>query len=83
MHVLDRFRAGLALAPVYLACDNNPAALHDVMLWLAERHNIASAGLVEDYVPSRGGNKRCVARRLQAEGFNARYADYREGFTAS
>ena len=83
LHVLDRYRSGHALAPVYLACDNNPAPLRDVMLWLAARHKIATAGLVEDYLPSRGGNKRCSAGRLQAEGFCARYADYREGFAAT
>ncbi|NNL56170.1 MAG: sugar nucleotide-binding protein, partial [Pseudomonadales bacterium] len=35
VHLLNRYYAGQPLAPVYLACDNHPAPLRDVMLWLA------------------------------------------------
>ncbi|MBT8140507.1 MAG: NAD(P)H-binding protein [Gammaproteobacteria bacterium] len=82
-HLLARAEQGESLADLYLACDGASAALREVMEWLARQNGIDTALLREDYRPGRGGNRRCVPRRLQAEGFRFSYPSYREGFEAA
>ncbi|MGB5325805.1 MAG: NAD-dependent epimerase/dehydratase family protein [Pseudomonadales bacterium] len=81
-HLLARAGRGEALADIYLGCDGNSAPLREIMLWLAEREHIAVDQLCADYLPGRGGNRRCRPARLQAEGFVPQYASFREGFAA-
>ncbi|CAA9891832.1 Ketopantoate reductase ApbA/PanE domain-containing protein [Candidatus Methylobacter favarea] len=71
---------GLALEQCYLASDDDPAPLWNVISWLAERMNcpppvIQSAG-------SKGGmNKRCINTRLKALGYQFKYPGYKEGYS--
>ncbi|NNC55499.1 MAG: NAD(P)H-binding protein [Pseudomonadales bacterium] len=81
-HLLARAVNGKALASLYLACDGASAALREVMEWLARQQGIDPAQLRDDYRPGRGGNRRCVPRRLQQEGFHFSYPSFREGFEA-
>ncbi|MDA8694063.1 sugar nucleotide-binding protein [Pseudomonadales bacterium] len=70
------------LAPCYLAVDNQPALLRDVMEWLAVQQGIQVETLQDSEAPIRGGNKRCNNATLLETGFVLQYPDYRAGFAA-
>lgn len=80
--LLMRFFAGKTLHPIYLGSDGNPAALHDVMCWLSKKQGIDPEALTADYLPNRGGNKRCCGKRLEEHGFEYQFKDYRMGYSA-
>ena len=82
VHLIDRYARGEPLESVYLASDGQPAPLREVMEWLAEDRGIALPGLIDDYRPTRGGNKRCRATRLCNEGFTPLFANFRHGFAS-
>lgn len=82
VHLIDRYARGETLESVYLASDGHPAPLREVMEWLAEDRGIALPGLIDDYRPTRGGNKRCRATRLCNEGFTPLFANFRHGFAS-
>ncbi|MCC5811882.1 MAG: SDR family oxidoreductase [Ectothiorhodospiraceae bacterium] len=70
-------------APVYLGVDDEPAPMHLVTDWLAERLGLlpcprrsGSAGGI------RGSNKRCNNKLLVSSGFSFRYPDFRQGYEA-
>lgn len=67
------------LEPVYLATDNEPATLFDVLEWMKDRigdvepdHNVPEA--------TRRANRRCSNKRLRELGYEFRYSNYREGY---
>lgn len=71
--------AGAALQPYYLASDNEPVPLWDVIAWLAARMDCPPprpkmvAGNTE-------GNKRCDNRRLKTLGYRFRYPSFKDGY---
>jgi nucleoside-diphosphate-sugar epimerase len=71
--------AGRCLEQCYLASDDDPAPLWDVVSWLAERMHCppSTVKVVGDDAPM---NKRCDNRRLKALGYQFRYPSYREGY---
>lgn len=74
----------LASAPIqscYLACDDDPAPLWDVIAWLAERHGFAApqALVAAEDAPR---NKRCDNGRLKQLGYRFIYPSYRDGYAA-
>ncbi|MDY6891164.1 MAG: SDR family oxidoreductase [Pseudomonadota bacterium] len=76
-HLLQQALRGLALKPLYLASDDQPAPIHAVMEWLA-----AALGVeIRQRQPVRhGGSKRCSNRRLRASGYRFRHPDFRSGY---
>jgi nucleoside-diphosphate-sugar epimerase len=68
-------------ASCYVGSDYAPAALGEVMGWLAGQLDVPPppTGPVER---SRGGNKRCRNDRLVATGFAFTFPTYREGYAA-
>jgi nucleoside-diphosphate-sugar epimerase len=71
--------AGRALDACYLASDDDPAPMWEVVSWLAERQQcpppvVKAAG---DDAPM---NKRCNNARLKALGYRFLYPGYREGY---
>ncbi|WP_431064532.1 sugar nucleotide-binding protein [Methylotuvimicrobium sp.] len=70
---------GERLDNLYLASDDNPAPMWDVISWLAQQMNsqppIAKPA---DNVPDQ--NKRCRNSRLKTLGFRFKYPTYREGY---
>ncbi|HXH03795.1 MAG TPA: SDR family oxidoreductase [Candidatus Competibacteraceae bacterium] len=68
-------------APLYLAVDDEPAPLHEVLAWLAQRLELPAPPIVNPPLPA-GQNKRCRNARLRATGFVFRYPSYREGYGA-
>ncbi|MAK89700.1 MAG: NAD(P)-dependent oxidoreductase [Oleibacter sp.] len=71
--------AGEALEEIYLATDDEPATLFDVLEWMKDRigdvepdHDVPEA--------SRRANRRCSNKRLRALGYEFKYSNYREGY---
>lgn len=71
---------GVALEPVYLGVDDEPAALHEVIAWLRERLGVSH--WAEPAVSRRAGSKRCSNARARALGWTPRYPSWREGYAA-
>jgi len=73
-----------ATLPVYVGVDEEPAAMHDVLRFLAEELGVGPvpAATVEPGDVSSRGNKRCRSARLRKSGFVFEYPTYREGYRA-
>lgn len=77
-HLLRLAAEGQALQPVYLASDDAPTPIHEVMEWLAERMGVT----IRRRQPiRRSGSKRCSNRLLRASGYRFIYPDFRRGYT--
>jgi len=79
VHLTQRALSGQALAPVYLASDNEPARLDEVVAWL-RRQLPCQPPATDARSGSRAGSKRCSNHRLRATGFEFTYPDYRSGY---
>lgn len=77
--LLEQRLVGHKLEPYYLASDDDPAPLWDVVSWLAERLHCAPP--VAKAVGSNAVmNKRCRNRRLKDLGYQFQYPGYKEGY---
>lgn len=76
-----------APAATYLASDQRPARLHEVLAWLAAELGAEPPGPVErDRGAAADGSlpgKRCIPRRLLDEGFEFRFPTWRDGYAAT
>lgn len=79
LFLLDKMQTGENLQSCYLASDNDPAPLWDVMCWIASQysHPAASGLILSSDAPQ---NKRCSNARLRALGYEFLYPGYREGY---
>ena len=80
-------------APLYLAVDDDPAPLDEVLSWLAAQLGVPEPPLATD-LPLKPGagagdpalrmraSKRCRNARLHASGFQFCYPSYRDGYAA-
>ncbi|MEC4749326.1 SDR family oxidoreductase [Methylomicrobium sp. Wu6] len=77
--LFTRRLAGAALDSCYLASDDDPAPMWEVVSWLAERQHCPPPVIkpVGDDVPM---NKRCDNSRLKALGYRFLYASYKESY---
>lgn len=78
-HLIALDRAGQPLAPLYLASDDAPTPISEVMGWLAEQLGVT---ITTRRPVRRGGSKRCSNLRLKASGYRFRYPDFRAGFAS-
>jgi nucleoside-diphosphate-sugar epimerase len=71
--------AGRALEACYLASDDDPAPMWEVVSWLAERQHCSPPAIkvAGDDAPM---NKRCNNARLKALGYRLLYPSYRQGY---
>jgi len=74
-------------APTYIASDEAPVPLGDVITWLAAKLGVPVPPLEDapddTKPPYRGdGNKRCQGALLRASGYGFRYPTFREGYGA-
>jgi nucleoside-diphosphate-sugar epimerase len=67
------------LDALYLASDCEPAALHNVMMWLASQLKVEATQTMQSPLRRRT-SKRCDNTRLLATGYTFRYPSYREGY---
>lgn len=78
-HLLQLAHDGQELDTCYLASDDKPTPIHEVMHYLAELYGLQPTATRP---VGRGGSKRCSNRRLKATGYQFIYPDYRAGFAA-
>lgn len=76
--LLGRALSGVALESVYIATDNEPAAQHEVLDWLADRMGLPRLAHVAN--PEGKCNKRLANQRLMQLGYRWQYPGYREGY---
>lgn len=78
-HLIERNRLGQPVEPLYLASDDEPAPMAEVVNWLAMQMKVDQAR----FAPDEGGlGKRCDNARLKASGYVFQYPNYREGYEA-
>ena len=78
-YLIERQRRGEPIEQLYLASDNEPAPMAEVVNWLAMQLKVDRAR----FAPNSGGlGKRCSNRRLHESGYQFRYPDYRAGYAA-
>lgn len=79
--LVNRALNGEPLEQIYLATDDQPAPLYEILEWMKDR-----IGDVEpDYdLPeaTRRANRRCSNKRLRDLGYQFKYANYQEGYDA-
>lgn len=71
--------AGAELDSCYLASDDDPAPLWEVVSWLAERQHCPSP-VIKEVGEEAAKNKRCRNARLKALGYRFLYSGYRQGY---
>lgn len=76
--LLEQRLAGRPLADCYLASDDEPATLWEVMTWLAGQ--LRSSPPAPERKDGAGMNKRCANARLKALGYRFGYPGYRNGY---
>jgi nucleoside-diphosphate-sugar epimerase len=77
--LLEQRLAGKALAQCYLASDDDPAPMWEVMTWLADRLHYPPP-VVKAVDGDAGMNKRCRNARLKALGYQFHYPSYKDGY---
>ncbi|MGJ8513872.1 Protein YeeZ [Carnimonas sp. R-84981] len=77
--LIERYQQGDAVDDIYLASDDEPATLYEVMTWLAQRLDVTPSQQL-DASARRRSNKRCSNARLKAQGYRFRYPSFREGY---
>jgi nucleoside-diphosphate-sugar epimerase len=77
--LLDQRLAGVPLKQCYLASDDDPAPMWEVMNWLAERLN-CQPPTVKAVDDNACMNKRCSNARLKALGYQFQYPSYKDGY---
>jgi nucleoside-diphosphate-sugar epimerase len=77
--LLEQRLAGKALAQCYLASDDDPAPMWEVMTWLTDRLH-CPAPIIKAVDADAGMNKRCSNARLKALGYRFQYPSYKDGY---
>ncbi|MFZ2313891.1 MAG: SDR family oxidoreductase [Methylobacter sp.] len=77
--LLDQQLASVPLKQCYLASDDDPAPMWDVMNWLAERLHCQPA-TVKAIDDNTGMNKRCSNAQLKALGYQFQYPSFKDGY---
>jgi len=78
--LLEQRLAGKALAQCYLASDDDPAPMWEVMTWLADRLHCPPPS-VKKADADAGMNKRCSNARIKALGYRFQYPSYKDGYS--
>jgi len=71
--------AGAALERCYLASDDDPAPMWEVVSWLAERQQCPPP-VIKTVGDDASMNKRCDNARLKTLGYRFRYPGYKDGY---
>ena len=80
--IVDKKIAGQQLSSIYLASDDDPAPLWEIIAWLATRLDIPPPG--KKYLaPDVDQNKRCRNTRLKELGYHFLYPSYTDGYEVS
>lgn len=79
-HLLAQRLAGTTLKTCYVASDNAPAPLGEVVTWLAQQLGCAAPSAREATPISPTQNKRCRNDKVTELGYAFRYGDYQSGY---
>ncbi|MFZ2168571.1 MAG: NAD-dependent epimerase/dehydratase family protein [Methylococcaceae bacterium] len=77
--LLERRLAGVALEQCYLASDDDPAPLWEVMWWLAE-HLKCQPPTIKSVDKDCEMNKHCNNQRLKSLGYKFSYPSFKDGY---
>jgi nucleoside-diphosphate-sugar epimerase len=77
--LLEQSLQGIALEQCYVASDDDPATMWEVMSWLAKQMNCQSP-LIKTNNNEIVMNKRCNNQRLKKLGYHFQYPDYKTGY---
>lgn len=77
--IINKALAGDALDECYLATDQEPATLFDVLEWMKDRIGDVDPDKNVGEV-SRRANRRCSNKRLLELGYEFKYSNYQEGY---
>jgi len=78
-YLLEQSLASVALQQYYLASDNDPAPMWDVISWMAERLGLEPP-LIKALDKTAKSNKRCNNQLLTDLGYKFKYPDYKSGY---
>lgn len=81
-HLIRLNAQGSALEPLYLASDNEPVDLNEVIIWLAEHLGLTINTQPSEQAKRRSGNKQCSNRRMLDSAYQLHYPTFREGYQA-
>ena len=79
-HLIRKASKPERLESIYLASDNEPVDLNEVILWLADALNVTISMEKTEQVSRRSGNKKCANRRMLSSGYVLRYSSYKDGY---
>lgn len=77
--VIKKLLAGEPLLPCYLASDNDPAPIWEVMNWIARQYAYPAPAAL-NLTAEASQNKRCCNAGLAALGYEFLFPTYREGY---
>ena len=79
--LIDKFRLGQVLEPIYLGCDDDPAPAWTVNAWLAEQLDVGPSVLqAKESCENPEQNKRCRNDKIKKLGYELYYPSFREGY---
>ena len=78
--LLEQRLAGISLEQCYLASDDDPAALWEVLTWLAGQMQ-CKPPIAKISENGCGMNKRCRNDRIKKLGYTFTYPDYKSGYS--
>jgi nucleoside-diphosphate-sugar epimerase len=78
--LLEKRLSGVSLEQCYLASDDGPAPLWDVMTWMADKMH-CKPPIAEIRENNCDMNKRCRNGRIKKLGYNFVYPDYKAGYS--
>jgi len=78
-HLMKRAIEDQPLAPLYLASDDEPTPIHEVMQWLAQELEVTPS---EIKVTRMAGSKKCDNSLLKNTGYQFHYPSFRDGYKA-
>lgn len=79
--LLEKKLAGVAVENYYLASDDDPAPMFEVISWLAQQLN-CPAPTIQSVASDDTQNKRCDNQHLKKLGYQFTYSSYKEGYHA-
>ena len=82
VHIIQKAAKNQTLESLYLASDDLPVDLNEVVQWIATEMGIEISTKVSDELKRRSGNKQCTNQRLRDSGYQLRYPSYQEGYRA-
>lgn len=81
-HLIERALQGVELQTTYIATDNQPTPMAEVVAWLAMQLKVNRAIFApHDPASPDSGNKRCSNQALLKTGYHFRYPTYQAGYS--